>query len=361
MKKLFLVLLTISLVSCKSEEQPQETNSEIIPLSEATLAEATTSIYQNDLGKLKKVLKTNPDLLDQWIYFENDKNSRHTLLQLAAWIYRPEIFSFLLDIGANYYKDWDASTSEFAARAKKGDAILKIIYDRGFELKVLGKWGFNALNFAVINDDPAAVEFLLNHGFSVNDIGVDRYPIHHAAASSTEKAIPILIKYGSDPNQNISQNQHTPLYEVLRRSFYADYTRAYNDKNTLKQLLSYGANPNFVINDNGWYSALHIMLDKYKKCQVSDNKVDLDCTNRLLAYIDLLLEAGADINAFIIKGPYERLCHTPLDSEYGSYFNFNPEKKLVLEYLIQKGAKFGRKITTNGVDSCILSDEPSRI
>jgi ankyrin repeat protein len=163
--------------------------------------------------------------------------------------------------------------------------------------------GQTALHWAVKNGQLQAIEVLFNEGLDVNARNAEfESPLHYAAIQASEGLVGFLVNLGSQVEAKNSAGE-TPLLVAARSVNLV----------ALKCLLSSAANPNAL--DNMDRNALHLTITASKK----------ECTEAvqlLLSYgvdfrlcdaqnmtplhyavaegkdgiVDLLLEAGADIN-----------------------------------------------------------------
>ncbi len=182
------------------------------------------------------------------------------------------------------------------------DQIRELIGE-GADPGVADSCGQTALHWAVKNGQRQAVEVLFNEGLDVNARNAEfESPLHYAAIQASEGFVGFLVNLGSQVEARNSAGG-TPLL-VAARSV---------NLGALKGLLSSAANPNAL--DNMDRNALHVTITASKK----------ECTEAvqlLLSYgvdfrlcdvqnmtplhyavaegndglVDLLLEAGADIN-----------------------------------------------------------------
>lgn len=194
--------------------------------------------------------------------------------------------------------------------------------------------GDRPLHCAVASGNPQLVTLLIWHGANVNGrTGFGYAPLHMAASRGDKAIAELLLSRGADPNAR-SKTGETPLYGAAAHG-YLDVARL---------LVSRGADVN-VVDDDFHATPLEqavicgggAQMVKFLLYRGADPNHNAARSLREAAaqgqreIMDLLMDAGADINAATDSG------WTPLHSAVQS------GDPLAVEFLIRKGARINAK------------------
>ncbi|KAL3488238.1 ankyrin repeat-containing domain protein [Aspergillus germanicus] len=197
------------------------------------------------------------------------------------------------------------------------DHIRELIGERE-DPNVADSSGQTALHWAVKNGQQEAVEALFNHGIDLNTLNLEfESPLHYAASQSSEALVKLLINLGSQVEARNSAGE-TPLLVAARTV----------NLEALRGLLMNGADPEAL--DNMDRNALHLAITASKtecakavKLLLSHGVDFRPCDGRNMTplhyavaegnsgLVDLLLEAGADINLGVPR-KFGKNAHYPI-------------------------------------------------
>lgn len=135
---------------------------------------------------------------------------------------------------------------------------------------------FPPINLAVENNCIDVVTLLLDAGADINIMGFDGTPLHRAIIDNNYGIVELLLKRGADPNISVIY-WGTPLHTA----FLSDKT----DLKLIRLLFDYGADPNSIDGRN-------------------ERPLGYAVSHENPESIKLLLEKGADINAYTRWGSY---------------------------------------------------------
>lgn len=135
---------------------------------------------------------------------------------------------------------------------------------------------FPPINLAVENNCIDVVSSLLDAGADINIIGFDGTPLHRAIIDNNYGIVELLLKRGADPNISV-------IYwgTSLHTAYLSDKT----DLKLIRLLFDYGADPNATDDRN-------------------ERPLGYAISHENPEYIKLLLEKGADTNAYTKWGSY---------------------------------------------------------
>ncbi|KAJ5626555.1 hypothetical protein N7528_003982 [Penicillium herquei] len=229
------------------------------------------------MGLLETVVEllnhgVNPDVAGPKEAFETTR----TALQAASAEGHDKIVQLLLDRGA----DFNASSSKGGAlqlaSAGGHDKIVQMLLNRGAGVDAgLEEGGplsenmgqFNALHNACSMGYEQTVRILLDHGADINALGEGgATPLEIAASEGNEKIVQILIDRGANVNA------HSKGFDALQLASYEGHERIVNI------LLKHGADINAPGGEVG-------------------NALQAALSNEHFDIFDILLNKGADVNA----------------------------------------------------------------
>jgi ankyrin repeat protein len=186
------------------------------------------AIRQGDIGKLKQLLATAPDLAGS-----RDEQGVSILLQ-ALYHRRSDIAEIILG------HDPPLDLHE-AAAVGQVDRVQALLADDPRSVDAFSADGFTALHLAAFFDRPRVVELLLEQGAdaSVPSANAMRVlPLHSAAAAGSVRAVEALLASRADPNAR-QPGGFTPLMSAA----------SIGDEAMLRLLLSHGADPRATADD----------------------------------------------------------------------------------------------------------------
>ena len=208
--------------------------------------------------------------------------------------------------------------------------IIKLLVEKGADITLQDKNGYNALHHATtFNTLEVVTFFVYEKGMNVNTETKNKEtPLHLAITNNTDKRIvPYLIERGTSVNAKDMAGV-TPLMKALNY-FKVDF---------VKLLLEKGASVERA--DNAGRSALHYAIETASYNQ----------TNPLgFETVKLLVEKGADVNAKTITGI------TPL---------MGAAQLLQLDiamYLVEKGANINQQETSVGQTPLMIATKFNRV
>ena len=234
------------------------------------------------LDETRALLDADPSLLHRTRRADPRWPGGELPLVLAAR--HPAIFHLLLERGADVRAmDARGYTPLMAARAVGSDWAVQELLSRGAPDDVFG---------AITNRDAAQLSTLLRDDPSAaNPVGEGPAPLTWAARYGDRESIRLLLEYGADPNiwQDVSHFTSTPL----------DVAIMYQGDDVVRLLLEHGADPEFA-GDGEQSKTLSVGI-----------------RNGSLQTMRMLLDAGADPNR--------------VDNFFGAWGGKLPKIKLLLD------------------------------
>jgi len=191
---------------------------------------------------------------------------------------------------------------------ERGDkALVEFLLNQGIDIDAKCK-GLTALHIAANEGHKDIVELLIARGADVNALDINSTyvpPLHMAITGNHPNIVEILINNGAGVNQRDFNafKGYTPLYLAIKSG----------NKEILRLILA--EKPNLEVVNRRGNRPLHIA-----------------CTNRQL--LELLLEAGADVNALNFHD------ETALDIALGR----EKEAPEIVELLLRYGARRGEEL-----------------
>ena len=176
--------------------------------SQAYSGEIHKAAKKGDVGKVRKLLQGNPDLV-----FSKDEDGWTPLHLAAANGYR-ELAEFLLANKAEVNaKDNNGGTPLHQAAGAAGNHgdLVNLLLSHGADVNAKDKFGLTPLHWATLHDNEVSADVLLAHGADVNakDDEVGNTPLIIAAGQGYEDVTKLLLAKGADVNA--SDNKGTPL------------------------------------------------------------------------------------------------------------------------------------------------------
>ncbi|MBQ2380787.1 MAG: ankyrin repeat domain-containing protein [Akkermansia sp.] len=286
--------------------------------------------WSGELPELQKLVRAGADV--------NAANERgDTALMRAAQRGRLDMVQVLLAADANPNaqdkRGWTALMGTCVSKYTRNTAIARALVAAGAQLELKNKQGFTALSYAAQSDKYDHVEYLLAAGADVNsEDGYGRSVLMRAVECKASVALlQLLLDKGANARQvnktgvggTLTAAVKTKNVEILRMMLQAgaDVTGACGSR-ALEMAVSYAGNPEMVrllleagVNPNSAYTnPLYLAV----------------CTQQNTQCAELLLAAGADVNARVALG---QLQAPPLFGAVGY-----PRKDAFLHLLIAHGA-----------------------
>ena len=138
----------------------------------------------------------------------------------------PELAKLLLDHGA----DVDGTKSfapVYAASRMESNEMIQILVEKGADVHVSGKWGFQAIHTAAGSNRVGALQVLLDAGVDVNVSGkcdAGDTPLHYAVRGAAIDAVNFLLANGADPlRRNYRSDTPLSLAEDRRQNGDVDF------------------------------------------------------------------------------------------------------------------------------------------
>ncbi|XP_047937888.1 ankyrin-1-like [Salvia hispanica] len=153
--------------------------------------------------------------------------------------------------------------------------VVEFLISHKAQLQAANKKGFTALHYAVQKDNRDLMELLLNNGAPTEKDSVDGTPLQIAASRGQIKSIKLLLKYGAEPNSNISEVQDSPLISAIKALSYE----------CVKRLIKAKADPDkFLYGLTPLAHAAKLPDTKYLECLIAAGATpDKQCTGRTIA------------------------------------------------------------------------------
>jgi ankyrin repeat protein len=161
---------------------------------------------------------------------------------------------------------------------------------RGFR----GTYIWPVVRLVYLYDVDGLEEMLSQKKYNLNEPSLSGFTVlSMAILASRKEMIPILLKYGADPNQTSNEKIESPMHYASVR-----------DPDILKVLLDHGGNPNLPMYDDD---------PTPSKWNPLDTPLSLAATKGLRENVELLLKAGGDVNYGNGRAVNNSLTHFHLD------------------------------------------------
>ena len=208
------------------------------------------------------------------------KHSKETALHIALRNKFNDIAEYLIKKGADVNAVNGNGTMPFAyPMVNKDYKMMDWLLEKGAK-KFLG-----AVIYAVDNNEPEILKYLLSKGFEVNvvrDQSSGNTALHLAVEKNSPEMVEILLKYKANVNP-VNQNGYTPLLLALKKDCSPEI---------VKLLIKSNANVNSVDPDGN--TALHLAVSEF--FQKSSQEELFHYRVNSPAYVKLLLKANVDVN-----------------------------------------------------------------
>ncbi|KAH3269678.1 hypothetical protein KXW55_003589 [Aspergillus fumigatus] len=199
-------------------------------------------------------------------------------------------------------KDARGRTALYWASSKGHEAVVRLLIERGANVRVKDKLGLTALYQASSSGHEAVVKLLLDHGADVNARSASKgwTALFEAASNGHEAVVQLLLDCGADVNMK-DEDGWTPLCQAASRGHEA----------VAGLLVSHGADIN-ARDGNGRTALYRAASDGYEAvvCPLLDHGADINArgkykgrtalfeaaSNGHEAVVHLLLVRGADVN-----------------------------------------------------------------
>jgi cytohesin len=235
-----------------------------------------------------------------------------TALHLAAALGQADTVQYLLDHKADVNAKTDGSCTPLLAAAGNCDApfyapmpapnlaIVKLLIDKGADIKATDVRGRTALHGAAAGADAAVVKLLLDHGSPANAKDArGRTPLHLAVQCNREAAVDLLLAAGADVNA-----RDTGGLTPMRLSPYSLHYTTFNSP-IVKTLLDHGAEVDLeTAMALGSIERVAAAIKKdpaavNRQPKTSDDRSPLQwaISRKSPELVKLLLDGGADPNA----------------------------------------------------------------
>lgn len=179
----------------------------------AFCGEIHEAVKNNDIAKVKELIKSSPDLV-----FSKDENGFTPLHLAAANGYR-DMVEFLLTTKAEVNATDNAGSTPLhqAAVAEGNNAdLIETLLAHGANVNTVDKLGLTPLHYATLANNVDAVKSLLSHGANPNakDYEAGDTPLVLAAGRGYKEIAELLLAHGADVNT--ADNIGTPLVWARR-------------------------------------------------------------------------------------------------------------------------------------------------
>ncbi|KAF4264238.1 hypothetical protein KXV68_007120 [Aspergillus fumigatus] len=199
-------------------------------------------------------------------------------------------------------KDARGRTALYWASSKGHEAVVRLLVERGANVRVKDKLGLTALYQASSSGHEAVVKLLLEHGADVNARSASKgwTALFEAASNGHKAVVQLLLDCGADVNMK-DEDGWTPLCQAASRGHEA----------VAGLLVSHGADIN-ARDGNGRTALYRAASDGYEAvvCLLLDHGADINArgkykgrtalfeaaSNGHEAVVHLLLDRGADVN-----------------------------------------------------------------
>ncbi|MDA3885346.1 MAG: ankyrin repeat domain-containing protein [Candidatus Delongbacteria bacterium] len=261
-------------------------------VSLASVNDLKEAIDQDDLLKVKILLKTDKNLLEKNI------DEYLTPLNYSASNSKTEIAKFLIDNGANINAtDKEGSIPIHNSAAKGNYELTKYLIEKGTDINYKDLNGVTPLYFAFVSGNFQLIKYMIDKGADYTNFSSSGItPLHFATSNGNSQILKYLIKKGLDVNVKSAAGQ-TPIVWAVAR----------NNVEAIKLLKENNADINYV--------------DEHKQ-----NLLFIAASRKAKESFELLLSYGLDINS---KDKYNQ---TPLTNAVYS-------GKEMVEFLLEKGAE----------------------
>ncbi len=232
---------------------------------------AASSLHPNSTTMMAMLLEKKPELINV------ADDSGKTPLMYAAEIGNLETLNFLLDGGA----DKDATDSRihtaliYAMQSIKNTALIERLVTQGADVNIVTTDGETALSIAILRHELNIIKILIPKGGKVPSLNSNGYSFSTILCKATKyRTLPIvefLISEGARVNAR-NLTGETPLKNAINRS----------DVKMTSYLIANGA---YVNPEDAKEEPLHLAAEKGH-----------------IAVMDVLLKAGADVNARDVNG-----------------------------------------------------------
>ncbi|NOR46379.1 MAG: hypothetical protein GQ534_12410 [Candidatus Delongbacteria bacterium] len=198
-------------------------------VSLASVTDLKEAIDQDDLIKVKIIIKADKALLEQKI------NEYFTPLNYAAVNSKTEIAKFLIDFGADLNaKDKEGSSPLHNSAAKSNYDISKYLIDKGADVNFKDMNDVTPLHFACMSGNLEIVKYMVKKGAEVNAVSkAGNRPVSWSVVRNQVEAIKFLKENKADVSY-INENGQNLLFAAAGRKA----------KESFKLLLSYGLDIN---------------------------------------------------------------------------------------------------------------------
>ena len=344
-----------------------------------------------DENLIKDLPQNNKKVIELLLNYKSElgltRNDYSLLILLAAKIGNEDIFTLVLN---DCRKSIDSITEDErkADQEEMKDPFIRNFHQKPIlpprepqELNYQGPFGRTALHYAVRQQLPEVVQFLLDQGADVNSKTIGYYtPLHYACCLENEEIVKILLSSGADVNV-ISSQKTTALHLVCGRCdfrqifnrnhelYYEEYYSTFGYRmnpfyepklvinlKIMKLLLTRGANPE-VLGEHqtnslheacraGHLEAVKLLLSSGAELRTlgkeNNSPIHYATTGNCCEIIDLLLKNGWDIETKNVNG------YTPLHY-VTQYERITVLKKLkMIKYLEDLGADVNARHLNGG-------------
>ncbi|KAL1547139.1 ankyrin-1-like [Salvia divinorum] len=207
----------------------------------------------------------------------NDFDTGRRALHHAAEKGNLEICKFLLERFGVFIdiQSYSGDTPLIEAARAAHFNVVEFLISHKAQLAASNKRGFTALHYAVKKDNRDLMELLLTNGAPTEKDSVDGTPLQIAASRGQLKSIKLLLKFGAEPDSNISSDQDSPLISAIKARSYE----------CVKRLLKAKADPDkFICGLTPLAHAAKMQDTKYLECLIGAGaNTDKQCTGRTRA------------------------------------------------------------------------------
>ncbi|MDH5655743.1 MAG: ankyrin repeat domain-containing protein [Spirochaetia bacterium] len=115
------------------------------------------------------------------------------------------------DVNYMNMDDGGMTPMNYACVAKSGEEIVRILIDRGADVKRTDSFGMSPLHYAAASANLKVVQMLVENGANINaKVGLGATPLFYAASENNLHILKYLLDLGCDINSKM-KNGWTPL------------------------------------------------------------------------------------------------------------------------------------------------------